>query len=92
MRRSELDLNVWLRNFCGDWFWILRRESGSTFFLLTCSTKTGVSIWNVKATDEFDMWFSAAGIEFFDVENGDVENILDFDVKNRVALSFSWRA
>ena len=38
------------------------------------------------------MWFSVAGIEFFDVENNGVENILDFDVKNRIALSFFWRA
>ena len=64
----------------------------STFFLLTCLTKTRVRIWNVETTGEFDMWFSVAEIEFFDVEKGGVENILDFGVKNRVALSFSWRA
>ena len=75
--------------FCGDWFLKSKR---STFFLLACLIKARIRIWYVKTTGEFDMWFSAAGIEFFDVENGDVENILDFGVKNRIALSFSWRA
>ena len=42
----------------------------------------------MEAIGEFGMWFSAAGIGFFDVGNGGVENVLDFGVKKLRGTDF----
>ena len=74
--------------FDDDWFFEIETER-STFFLLTCLIKTRISSNVRRRQTSLICGFSAAEIKFFDVEKGDVKNILDFDVKNRITLSFS---